>query len=287
MAPLTQKLRDGLPDSAFAYVDARGRRRLPVNDAAHVRNALARFNQVVFDDEDSRRKALGRVLRAAKRFGIVPVGFMTGQLRAGSGPRLPTGAVTLLFADIEDSTGLLRRLGDRYPAALDEVRRLLRRAVHGAGGVEVDARGDELFAAFEGAAAGLSAALAIQRGMAAAEWPDAAPVRLRVGLHTGEPLARGGTYVGIPVNTAARVCSAGHGGQILLTAACRAALVETELAGAGVLLRELGAYSLKGLEAAELLFQVEAPGLAEVFPALRAGPAVRAKAGRFREASAR
>lgn len=271
MAPLNQKTRDGLPDSAFAYIDARGRRRLPVNDAAHVRNALARFNQVVFDDEDSRRRALERLLKAARRFGIVPVGFMTGQLRTWSTTRrLPEGMVTLLFADIEDSTGLLNRLGDRYTACLDDIRRVLRAAVQASGGVEVDARADELFAVFEGASPALAAAVAIQRGMTAQAWPDSLPVRLRLGLHTGRPtLTRGGAYVGLAVNTAARVCAAGHGGQILLTAACHQAVAESEPAAADLVLRELGAFPLKGLESAEVLFQVEAADLVREFPALR------------------
>src|ERR671937_805081 len=84
MAPLDAKARNRLPDSAFAYIDARGRRRLPINDEAHVRNALARFNQTTFDDEAARDRARTRLLRAAKKYGIVPVGFMTGQLRTQS-----------------------------------------------------------------------------------------------------------------------------------------------------------------------------------------------------------
>jgi hypothetical protein len=81
MSQLTERQRAKLPDSAFAHIDARGRRRLPINDESHVRNALARFNQVVFDDEAARDRARTRLLRAAKKYGIVPVGFMTGQLR--------------------------------------------------------------------------------------------------------------------------------------------------------------------------------------------------------------
>jgi class 3 adenylate cyclase len=275
MAPLDQRSRDRLPDSAFAYIDARGRRRLPVNDAPHVRNALARFNQVVFDDEASRSRALERLLRAARRHGIVPVGFMTGQLRGqAAARRLPTGLVTLLFADIEDSTGHLLRLGDRYPGVLEEIRRLLRAAVQASGGTEVDARADELFVVFERAAAGLSAALEIQRRLAAAAWPDGLPVRLRLGLHTGEPALTAGAYVGLAVNIAARACSAGHGGQILLTASCRDAIEAAELELTGAVLRELGSFTLQGLEAPELLIQVEAEDLARDFPPLRAPAAL-------------
>src|SRR6266478_1637302 len=104
MSQLNSKKRAQLPKSAFAYVDSRGRRRLPVNDESHVRNALARFNQTVFEGEEARSRALARLLRAAKRYGIVPVGFMTGQLRgrAARMAALPSGVVTFLLTDIED-----------------------------------------------------------------------------------------------------------------------------------------------------------------------------------------
>src|SRR5687768_18071382 len=108
MARLGAKERAQLPDSAFAYIDSQGRRRLPIHDAAHVRNALARFNQVAFEDEAAREQARTRLLKAAKRFGIVPVGFITGQLqserelgRRGEPNHLPSGFVTMLFTDIE------------------------------------------------------------------------------------------------------------------------------------------------------------------------------------------
>src|SRR4030081_1327209 len=104
---LDSKSRAQLPDSAFAYVDSRGRRRLPINDEAHVRNALSRFNQTSFEDEEARDRARTRLLKAAKRYGIVPVGFITGQLlnvrirgeteaRASEVRTLPTGFVTFL-----------------------------------------------------------------------------------------------------------------------------------------------------------------------------------------------
>src|SRR5947209_9968339 len=158
MTTLSQKARESLPDSAFAHITARGRRMLPINDESHVRNALSRFNQVVFEDSQSRNRALERLLRAAKKYGIVPVGFMTGQLRGKATPSLPSGVVTFLFADLEDSSGLLRQLGDRYPRTLEEVRRLMRTAVSAAGGTEVDVRADELFAVFEQASGGVAAA---------------------------------------------------------------------------------------------------------------------------------
>src|SRR5438093_7359100 len=108
MPRLSAKERARLPDSAFAYIDSRGRRRLPIHDASHVRNALARFSQVAFEDEDARDQARTRLLRAAKRHGIMPIGFISAQLRPQR--RLPSGHLTFLLTDIEGSTELLARL---------------------------------------------------------------------------------------------------------------------------------------------------------------------------------
>src|SRR6266850_1526727 len=158
MARLRGTKRARLPDRAFAYVDSRGRRRLPVHDRAHVRNALARFTQVAFENDAARERARKRLLNAAKKFRIVPVGFITGQLAserrhgqtqaAADVKALPTGFVTLLMTDIESSTGLLRRMGDGYGAFLNDVRAILRAAVLRAQGREIDARADEFFAVF-------------------------------------------------------------------------------------------------------------------------------------------
>jgi hypothetical protein len=111
VAKLDAKTRAQLPDSAFAYIDSTGKRRLPINDAAHVRNALSRFNQVVFDDEAARDRARLRLLRAAQRHGVAPIGFISAQLQPQQ--RLPKGHVTFLLTDIERSTELLARLDDR------------------------------------------------------------------------------------------------------------------------------------------------------------------------------
>src|SRR6266540_4126622 len=135
MARLDSTNRANLPNSAFAYVDSRGRRRLPINDEAHVRNALARFNQVRFEDEVARERARKRLLNAAKKYGIVPVGFITGQLqserelgklRAGEPLLLPSGFVTMLMTDVEGSTALVHRLGERYHELINDVRGILR-----------------------------------------------------------------------------------------------------------------------------------------------------------------
>src|SRR5687768_9022361 len=134
VASLDSATRAGLPDNAFAYVDTGGRRRLPIHDEAHVRNALARFNQVKFEDERARQRALKRLLNAAKKHGIVPVGFITSQLQSAEPAQLPSGFVTMLMTDIEDSTALVHRLGDRYGRLLDGVRAVLADAVKVAGG---------------------------------------------------------------------------------------------------------------------------------------------------------
>ncbi len=265
MPPLGAKERAELPDSAFAYVDSRGRRRLPINDAAHVRNALARFSQVAFEDEGARDKARTRLLRAAKKHGIVPIGFVSAQLQPQR--KLPKGLVTFLLTDIEGSSELLGRLDDRYAPLLADVRRLMRARVRQAGGREVDARADELFAVFEQAPAALEAALAIQRAMRASSWPDGVDVRMRIGLHRGRPTLTDTGYVGLSVHTAARICSAAHGGQIVVSSAVRSAVLRS-LAD-GVSLRSLGAWRFQGLRQAEDLYQVEAADLATDFPPLR------------------
>ena len=386
MPRLRPSKRARLPDRAFAYVDGRGQRRLPIHDKAHVRNALARFNQVRFDSEEARERARTRLLNAAKKYGIVPVGFFTGQLEserthatagrlvielgrnaapgeleqrlravlrdptlavlhwseaagayldaagapaplpADKDPRavtylerrgrpmtalihdrkvladpdlaktvleavrvvvenerlrgevratstdaaaLPTGFVTLLMTDIEGSTGLLQTLGDRYGAVLNDVRGTLRAAVLRAGGREIDARADEFFAVFERASAALEAAVAMQRALGARDVRGRAPVSVRVGIHSGRPTLTDVGYIGLAVHTTARVCSAGHGGQILVSAAARAAMAATP--PKGVRFRNLGRHRLAGLAEGEVLFQVQGAGLRASFPRLRTG----------------
>src|SRR4029078_3034955 len=128
MQTLRAQDRTKLPDRAFAYVDSKGRRRLPINAAAHVRNALARFNQVMFEDVAARDRARTRLVNAARKHGIVPVGFIARQLQLAKRTPLPTGNLTLLLADIEGSTALLRDLEDDYTVLLGDVRRGARAA---------------------------------------------------------------------------------------------------------------------------------------------------------------
>ena len=177
---------------------------------------------------------------------------------------LPTGTVTLLFTDIEGSTSLVHRLGDGFGAVREQHRRLLRRAVADAGGDEVECRADEFFAVFQRAKDGVAAAVAAQRLLADHAWPEGISLHVRMGLHTGEPAVEGGGYLGIDVHRTARICAAGHGGQILLSQTTR------DLVASGVEVKDLGSYSLAGLPAAERLFQLLAVGLRSEFPPLRA-----------------
>lgn len=274
MATLSARERSALPDRAFAYIDSKGMRRLPIHDEPHVRNALARFGRVRFESDAARERARRRLLRAAKRYGIVPVGFIDGQLRSERSARspdfstFPTGTVTFLMTDIEGSTTLLQRLGDDYAALLRDVRGAIRNAVRRCGGLKVDAHGDGYLAVFEHASPAIEAAVDLQREMASREWPRGLDVRVRVGIHSGRPTLTEGGYVGLAVHTVARVCSVGHGGQIVVSTKARSAAGALP---AGVRLRSLGRHRLTGLRNADTLYQVHATGLATSFPALRRG----------------
>ena len=381
MPKLDAGKRARLPDRAFAYINSRGERRLPIHDEPHVRNALARFNQVAFENDAARERTRTRLLNAAKKFRIVPVGFITGQLeyeqKQGAAGRLvielgrhgapgeleqrlrtvlrdptltvlhwseasgayldatgkpvrlpaendgrvvtflerrgrpmtalvhqpsvledpdlaetvlaavrfvvendrlhgqiratatdaaalPTGFVTLLMTDIEESTSLLRRLGKRYGDVLERIRGILRTAVSRANGREIDARADEFFAVFERAGDSVAAAAAMQRVLGERRWPSGAEVRVRIGIHSGRPTLTDVGYIGLAVHTAARVCAAAHGGQIVLSGDAKAAVRGS--APPGIRFRSLGRHRLPGLVEAEELFQVVAEGLAASFP---------------------
>lgn len=157
---------------------------------------------------------------------------------------LPTGTVTFLFTDIEGSTRLLRELGERYAALLEDHRRRLRAAVAAHGGVEVGTQGDGFFVAFDSAADALAAASEAQQALAGGA------ARVRMGIHTGEPLVVGGDYVGIDVHRAARLMAAGHGGQVLVSERTRLLL------GDGWELRDLGVHRLKDLGGPERVYQL-------------------------------
>jgi predicted ATPase/class 3 adenylate cyclase len=179
---------------------------------------------------------------------------------------LPTGTVTFLFSDVEASTRLLRRLGGRYGEVLAEHQRLLRAAFDEHDGREVHTEGDGFFVAFARASDAIAAAVSAQRSLATRRWPERVEVRVRMGVHTGEAEVQQGDYVGLDVHRAARICSAGHGGQVLISSSTRE-LVGDELPG-GVALRDLGEHRLKDLDRPEHLFQLVVGGLPADFPAL-------------------
>jgi class 3 adenylate cyclase len=268
MGKLRARERAGLPDRAFAYIDSKGQRRLPIHDEAHVRNALARFDRVAFEDGAARERARRRLLVAAKRFGIVPVGFITRQIRSERASpdlaSLPTGTVTFLLTDIEGSTRVLELLGDGYAGVLRDARSLIRNAVRRNGGQTVDARADEYFAVFERPAAAIQAAIELQRTMVERSWPNGLELRVRAGVHTGRPALTDDGYVGIAVHTVARVASVAHGGQILVSGKTRTAVQGS--VPPGVRLRSLGRQRLAGIAQPETLYQVNANGLADRFP---------------------
>ena len=128
-------------------------------------------------------------------------------------PSLPTGTVTFLFTDIEGSTTLLQRLGDRrYGEVLEEHQRLLRDAFAKGNGQEIDTQGDAFLVAFSRARDAVATAVVAQQALIKHPWPDGASLQVRMGLHTGEPISNTDRYVGLDVHRAARICAAGHGG---------------------------------------------------------------------------
>ena len=180
---------------------------------------------------------------------------------------LPTGTVTFLFTDIEGSTRLLGQLGDRYPTILEEHQRLLRAAFEARGGVEVSTEGDSFFVVFPAAPDALRAAVDAQRALAAHAWPEDGPVRVRIGMHSGEGTLGADNYVGVDLHRAARIAAAGHGGQILVSDATGALV--SHAVPEGVELRDLGEHRLKDLAHPEHIFQVVIPGLPAEFPSIK------------------
>jgi class 3 adenylate cyclase/catechol 2,3-dioxygenase-like lactoylglutathione lyase family enzyme len=181
---------------------------------------------------------------------------------------LPSGTVTFLFSDVEESTELARRLGDQFANALQEHSRLLREAVDEHGGHVIGSQGDSLFVAFPRAKDAALGAAAAQRALAAQAWPGGAALRVRMGLHTGEAALTEDNYLGVAVHHAARVCSAGHGGQVLLSQSTAAVLTDERLNGMEV--RDLGNHQLKGFDHPEPIFQLVIEDLPADFPPLRA-----------------
>ena len=182
---------------------------------------------------------------------------------------IPGGTVTFVFTDIEGSTNLLQELGDEYADVTRDHRRIVREAFGARGGVEVDTQGDAFFFSFARARDAVAAAVAAQRSLAAHEWPDGAEVRVRMGLHTGEPSLGDEGYLGLDVVRAARICSAGHGGQILLSETTRVLLGSDVPDGVNV--RDLGTHNLKDVRE-ERLFELALNDRPSRAPQLRTEP---------------
>ena len=182
-------------------------------------------------------------------------------------PELPSGTVTFLFTDVEGSTRLLKHLRDHYGQALADHQAILRDAFAQHGGREIDTQGDSFFVAFRSAKDAVAAAVTGQLALADHAWPDGGEFRVRMGIHTGEPTVGKERYVGLGVHRAARVCAAGHGGQVLLSQTTRELLRDDPIPEVSA--RDLGAHLLKDLDEPEHLYQLAAPGLAETFPPLQ------------------
>src|SRR5579875_122995 len=178
--------------------------------------------------------------------------------------QLPTGILTLFFTDIEGSTRLLQQLGGKYAGVLRDCRRLLRTAFQLGNGYEVDTQGDAFFVVFERAIDAVTSALTAQRALFTTAWPDEAQVRVRIGIHTGEPQLAEEGYIGLDVHCAARIMNAAHGGQVLLSRSTHDQVVPN--LPPGVRLDELGQYHLKDSAGPQELFQVTAPDLPSDFP---------------------
>lgn len=183
-------------------------------------------------------------------------------------PRLPHGTVTFAFTDIEGSTILLKRLADGYADVLAAHRRLVRDNFTTHGGVEIDTQGDAFFFAFERARDAVAAAAEVQRVHVAYAWPQGGQVRMRVGLHTGEPTLSEEGYLGLDVVRAARLCGVCQGGQVLLSETTRALVGSTLPAGVSVF--PLGERHLKDIDEPERVYELEIEG---VEPAAKRGAA--------------
>jgi YVTN family beta-propeller protein len=199
---------------------------------------------------------------------------------------LPVGTVTFLFTDIEGSTQLLKQMGgELYAHALDDHRRILRDGFAEHDGREIDTQGDSFFVAFRRAKDAVACAIACQRTLMGHSWPEDSALRVRMGIHTGEPAVGGERYVGMGVHRAARICASGHGGQVLVSQTTRELLRDDPIPE--VTLRDLGEHQLKDMDEPERIYQLVAPGLQETFPELKtaARPPFEGREGELAEAA--
>jgi class 3 adenylate cyclase len=184
-------------------------------------------------------------------------------------PDLPRGTVTFVFTDIEDSTELLKRLGDEYPAVLTAHRRIVRDSFTACDGVEIDTQGDAFFFAFPRARDAVAGTVEAQRVHATAEWPGGETVRVRMGMHTGEPAIHEEGYVGLDVVRAARICTEGRGGQILLSETTRALLGSGLPDGVSVF--PIGQRHLRGIDEPERVYEIAIDDLEHEEPEQKQG----------------
>jgi len=182
---------------------------------------------------------------------------------------VPSGTVTFAFTDIEGSTKLLQELGDGYGDVVSAHRKIIRTSFGEHGGTEMDTQGDAFFFSFARARSAVDGAVAAQRALREHEWPGGHEVRVRMGLHTGEPSVGDEGYIGLDVVRAARICSAGHGGQILISETTRA-LVGNQLPE-GVSVHDLGEAHLKDIQH-EHVYQLSVDGGPSEFPPLKTAP---------------
>ncbi len=171
----------------------------------------------------------------------------------------------MLFSDIEGSTALLSRLGDRYGEALSAHRAMLRKAIAAWGGREMSTEGDSFFVVFGSAAGAVGCALAAQRELAGYDWPGGDPVRVRMGLHSGQPTPHEDNYIGMDVHRAARIAATAHGGQVVLS---EATVGLAHPLPDGVSVVDLGLHRLKDIAAPERIYQLAGARLARGFPAV-------------------
>jgi len=182
-------------------------------------------------------------------------------------PELPAGTLTMMHTDVQGSTPLTIRLGERYPGVLVTHRTLSRRAFAAHEGHEVDTQGDSFFVVFLRAKQAVAAAVAVQRALAAEAWPEGGAVLVRIGMHTGEPIRIAEGYTGLDIIRGARIKEASHGGQVLLSKSTAALIEDMLIDGLG--LRDLGMHRLRGLPRPERIFQLIIPDLPADFPPLR------------------
>ena len=188
---------------------------------------------------------------------------------------LPSGTVTFVFSDIEGSTALLKRLGERYSELIAEHRRIVRESFVRYGGVEIDMQGDSFFFAFARARDAATAAVEVQRAHAEHAWPDGESVRVRMGLHTGEPAVGAEGYLGVDVVRTARLCATGQGGHVLLSEATRA-LIGSSLPE-GVSVHALGERRLKDIDEPERVYELAIEGVEQPEPAAETPVAAKSK----------